>query len=96
MSMIALSSIFSLAEASILRNPALACSSLVEHGANIGANIQSATLIPSGGLNVSNVLNNISFCQVVANVPYAPNDTLSFQLWLPDESIYQGRFMAVG
>lgn len=40
--------------------------------------------------------NEVAFCQVVGSVAYGGNETLNFQLWLPDTSIYERRFMAVG
>lgn len=60
------------------------------------ATLRSSTPIPAGGIVVSGVSNQVAFCQVVASVAYGGNETLNFQLWLPDTSMYKGRFMAVG
>jgi hypothetical protein len=60
------------------------------------ATLESSTPIPIGGMVVSGVSNRVAFCEVVASVGYGGNETLNFQLWLPDTSIYEGRFMAVG
>ncbi|KAH8807162.1 tannase and feruloyl esterase [Xylogone sp. PMI_703] len=94
---IATSLIASLAEAFVLQSPVSSCAKLAHfNGKSLGTTIHNATLVPRGGLNISNVFNDVAFCQVAASVSYTNKDTLNFQLWLPEESIYQGRFMAVG
>ncbi|RFU35283.1 hypothetical protein B7463_g1032, partial [Scytalidium lignicola] len=94
---ISASYILSLARGFVLQQSASSCSKLNSfYDKSLGITIYNATLIPRGGLNVSNVFNSVSFCQIVASVAYANSDTLNFQLWLPEETIYEGRFMAVG
>lgn len=56
----------------------------------------NSTLISANNLNLSGTLNSPSFCRVLGQVAYGSNDTLNFQLWLPDPASYNGRFMAVG
>ena len=85
----------------VLPSPTQSCPSLAAlHAASSavgsGTTLINSTLVPIGGLNVSNTVNQVSFCQVLGSVAYGDNETLNFQLWLPDEKIYQGRFMAVG
>lgn len=62
------------------------------------ATFLNATNYPINTLNVSNVLNNVSFCEVYASISYGTtgNDSLIFALWLPDILQYANRFMAVG
>ncbi|KAN0103452.1 putative feruloyl esterase B precursor [Hyaloscypha variabilis] len=84
----------------VLPSSTQSCPSLALHAASSavssGTTLINSTLVPIGGLNVSNTVNQVSFCQVLGSVAYGDNKTLNFQLWLPDEKIYQGRFMAVG
>lgn len=40
--------------------------------------------------------NSITFCRVVGEAPYAVNDTVGFELWLPENGAYNGRYVAVG
>lgn len=49
--------------------------------------------VPNGASNISN---NIPFCEVYASVNYAKGANLVFALWLPDQSDYEQRFLAVG
>jgi hypothetical protein len=56
--------------------------------------IQNVTLINSTLILAYE--NTSSFCKVLGQVAYGSNDTLNFQLWLPDADSYNGRFMAVG
>ena len=55
---------------------------------------EAATVqVPNGASNVSN---DIPFCEVYASVNYAKGANLVFALWLPDNSDYNQRFLAVG
>lgn len=56
--------------------------------------ILNTTDYEQGSRNVSNLLNEIAFCEVIASISYGLNNTLSFTIWLPQD--YQDRFMAVG
>jgi hypothetical protein len=74
------------------------CSSLAACGTTFGEGVSiiNATFIAASGLNVSGTLNNVSFCRVFAEVAYGDNDTVGFEVWLPDGTQYNGRFLAVG
>jgi feruloyl esterase len=58
--------------------------------------LMSSVHVPIGAMIISGTANKVAFCQVVGSVAYGGNETLNFELWLPDISIYEGRFMAVG
>lgn len=60
------------------------------------ASIINATYHATNSVNISNTFNNIPLCEVQAKVSYAPGDSLSFVVWLPDECDYRQRFLAVG
>lgn len=73
------------------------CSSLV-HSTNLSAyntTLLNTTHYPIGAYNLSGTLNEVAFCGVQASVSYGVNDTLAFELWLPDTK-YSSRLMAVG
>lgn len=77
------------------------CSSLVDDASSLllgyNTTLTSSTPIPVGSMIVLGAgANEVAFCQVVGSVAYGGNETLNFQLWLPDTSIYERRFMAVG
>ncbi|PVH72277.1 tannase and feruloyl esterase [Cadophora sp. DSE1049] len=58
---------------------------------------QSATLINSTLILANSAAgNNYTFCKIVAQVTYEGNNSLNFQLYLPDATAWTGRFMAVG
>ena len=63
---------------------------------NGNTTLVNSTLVPEGGVEVLNVTNALAFCRVFGQVSYGGNDTLNFQLWMPDVLAYEGRFMAVG
>ena len=54
--------------------------------------ILNTTLVPANSVSG----NNYEYCQVIGKVAYADNNTLNFQVYLPDATAYTGRFMAVG
>jgi hypothetical protein len=58
--------------------------------------ILNATYYAANSLNISNIFNDIPFCQVYGSISYGSNDSLTFTTWLPDASDYNHRFMAVG
>ncbi|KAM0500928.1 hypothetical protein ACHAP8_004647 [Fusarium lateritium] len=65
---------------------------LVEHNATI----LSTTYHAVGALNISGTHNKIPFCEICASVQYGNNNSLIFELWLPDANHYASRFMAIG
>jgi len=40
--------------------------------------------------------NTASFCRVIGLMPYGPNNTLHFEVWLPENEDYNGRYLSVG
>ncbi|KAK2035051.1 tannase and feruloyl esterase [Colletotrichum zoysiae] len=55
-----------------------------------------AAFVPTNSLNVSGTFNSVAFCRVNGSVPYPENNTVFFEVWLPDTAVYNGRFLAVG
>lgn len=41
-------------------------------------------------------INTATFCRVVGLMPYGPNNTLNFEVWLPENENYNGRYLSVG
>ncbi|KAL3292541.1 tannase and feruloyl esterase [Colletotrichum asianum] len=56
----------------------------------------SSALVSANSLNVSSVFNSASFCRFNGTVPYPENNTVLFEVWLPETGSYNGRFLAVG
>ncbi|KAK2007652.1 tannase and feruloyl esterase [Colletotrichum eremochloae] len=52
--------------------------------------------VPINFLNVSGTFNSVAFCRVNGSVPYPENNTVFFEVWLPDTDVYNSRFLAVG
>ena len=74
------------------------CSTLAGSKA-IGLNntaLTNSTWVPVGAKNVSGTLNSAAFCQVFGVVSYVGNNSVVFETWLPNEHMYNGRFVAVG
>jgi hypothetical protein len=74
-----------------------ACASLTSaYGANY--TIVNATLVQAGGLEIDGLdsTNNLTFCRVFSKMPYGSNSTLNFEVWLPESSSYNGRYLSVG
>jgi feruloyl esterase len=63
---------------------------------HINTSVVNATYHVANSFNVSDTLNGIPFCEVQAQVSYGANNSLSFVVWLPEESTYRQRFLAVG
>jgi hypothetical protein len=40
--------------------------------------------------------NTASFCRVIGLMPYGPNNTLNFEVWLPEHENYNRRYLSVG
>jgi feruloyl esterase len=80
----------------VLPKPSQDCSifakSLVKSFSGQEITIVNSTLVPANSPNK----NEYEYCQVIGKVAYASNDTLNFQVYLPDSTAYNGRFMAVG
>ncbi|KAK2759266.1 feruloyl esterase, partial [Colletotrichum kahawae] len=56
----------------------------------------SSALVSAKSLNVSSVFNSAAFCRFNGTVPYPENNTVLFEVWLPESGSYNGRFLAVG
>jgi hypothetical protein len=64
--------------------------------AGYDGSVLNTTYYPTNSLNISNTFNDIPFCEVYSSISYGSNNSLVFALWLPDVSVYEHRFMAVG
>ncbi|KAL0571964.1 hypothetical protein V5O48_009990 [Marasmius crinis-equi] len=58
--------------------------------------IQRSKYYGRGSLNINNITNNVAFCRVYGQVPYGDNNTVNFELWLPEADSYRGSYLAVG
>ncbi|KAK7432952.1 hypothetical protein QQZ08_000423 [Neonectria magnoliae] len=59
----------------------------------------NATSIAVGDLEAGTVSGNkVALCRVAGTIPYGPKkaNTLNFELWLPEGSKYNGRYVSVG
>ena len=59
----------------------------------------NASLVRIGELNVGTVdINQLALCRVVGYIDYGRtgNHTLNFELWLPERTKYNGRYVAMG
>ena len=92
----ALSLLSSAVQSFVLPAPTRDCSTfaatLAKTFAGQTTTIVNATLIPANSTSG----NEYEYCQVIGKVAYGGNNTLNFQLYLPDATAYTGRFMAVG
>ncbi|KAL0931100.1 feruloyl esterase [Colletotrichum truncatum] len=57
--------------------------------------VESA-FVAANTVNASSIFNTASFCRVNGTIPYPENNTVLFEVWLPEASSYNGRFLAVG
>jgi hypothetical protein len=75
------------------------CSALAGNSGSLGLNgtvLTNSTWIPAGAKNVSGTFNTAAFCEVTGKVSYPTNNYVIFEAWLPEETSYNGRFLAVG
>ncbi|KAH8598407.1 tannase and feruloyl esterase [Bisporella sp. PMI_857] len=88
--------LFSDAQSSVLPKLTQNCSTLTESLAQSFAGkkvtIINTALIPANSTSG----NEYEYCQVIGKVAYTSNNTLNFNVYLPDATAYTGRFMAVG
>jgi hypothetical protein len=83
-----------------------ACTSLLRISSTPGINVLNATVLAPQALNATGILNIYELCRFQGTIAYAvggndkpnPNgkDTLTWELYLPIKSDYNGRFMVVG
>ncbi|KAI1867801.1 uncharacterized protein JN550_006942 [Neoarthrinium moseri] len=74
------------------------CADIAKPGTAFGEqfSIINATYVPAASLNISGSFNQFPFCRVYAQVPYPENNTVGFEVWLPEPKSYNGNFLAVG
>jgi feruloyl esterase len=62
------------------------------------ARLLNATEHAVGAVSISNITNDVAFCELYFSIAYGTdnNDTLISALWLPNAVDYANRFMAVG
>ncbi|KAG6364232.1 hypothetical protein INS49_005830 [Diaporthe citri] len=75
------------------------CSALAGNSGSLGLNrtvLTNSTWIPAGAKNVSGTFNAAAFCEVSGTVSYPADNYVVFEVWLPEENAYNGRFLAVG
>lgn len=66
-------------------------------GSSIGDVILiNSTAVPANSLNISGEANTAPFCRLFAQVPYPTNNSVLFEIWMPDPEAYNGRFLALG
>lgn len=82
---------------------ASACACLEGLGADIGisGDVQySASTVSAHALNLTGVegTNDIEICRIEGSMAYGAekNNTLHFEVWLPESSAYKGRYLSVG
>ncbi|EKG18267.1 hypothetical protein MPH_04462 [Macrophomina phaseolina MS6] len=83
----------------LLPDPRDRCAELsVQHPAQDGGRLVviNATFVEAHALNISGTLNALPFCRLASRLAYGSNDFLTFEVWLPDDVEYNGRFLAVG
>lgn len=98
-SLASISTVLPLGAALVLRGQGPDCSSFATSLLldNHNATFLNATYYPANSLNVSNAYNDVSFCEVYTFIAYgSANNTLISATWLPDQTHYNDRFMAVG
>lgn len=61
-------------------------------------NVQSprSAFIDVHGMNVSGIWNSVPFCRFQGLIPYPDNNSVLFEIWLPDNETYNGRYLSVG
>lgn len=76
------------------------CASLQKNGQYV---IDSHLVRAEGLAHISRVtaqnvtdVNLSTFCRVIGRIPYGPNNTLNFEVWLPDTESYNERYISVG
>lgn len=80
------------------------CSSLPSVVLGTGYSITTAESFAAGSVNASGIINEFDLCRVQGTLTYGPGDvplnngtnTLMWEIYLPDSSDYNGRFIVVG
>ncbi|KAJ4394785.1 hypothetical protein N0V93_004005 [Gnomoniopsis smithogilvyi] len=84
----------SLHSAIVLAQAMTQCERLVSSISGYG--IINSTHVAADRLSIGGVANTIPFCRVFASLPYALNNSLVYEVWLPDAAQYNGRYLSVG
>lgn len=61
-----------------------------------GSAILNSTYMAAGLLSIDGVNNSVAFCRVFAFEPYAVDNAVVYEFWLPDSEDYNGRYLSVG
>lgn len=86
-----------LASAFDTRQDTSQCAALVVDavgGSNSG--ILNATSIAAGDFSIDGVNNTVPFCRIFAVEIYGANNSLLYEVWLPDSTVYNGRYVSNG
>lgn len=65
-------------------------------------NVNEVTFVPAASLSVTHPLapitktNDRPFCRIVGQTPYSLNNSVAFEVWLPDTATYDSRLVVVG
>ncbi|KAI1075898.1 feruloyl esterase [Whalleya microplaca] len=62
----------------------------------VGATILNSSYVPENTLHVSNTFNTVALCRLFGEVPYAGNNFVIFETWLPASDTYNKRLLVVG
>lgn len=82
-----------------------ACADLAKAGTNPAVDISQAIEVPPNSFNISSIVNEISLCWVQGTIKYSAendeldasgNNTLTWELFLPDLAKYNGRYLMTG
>ncbi|KAI1138599.1 feruloyl esterase [Hypoxylon sp. FL0543] len=65
-------------------------------GGTLGRVILNSSHVPEKSINIDGTVNAIPLCRLFGKVPYAGNNSVIFELWLPAADSYTGRFVVVG
>lgn len=56
----------------------------------------TASFVQAKALNLSGTFNSVPFCRVAGGIPYPENNSVLFEVWLPEEESYNGRYLSIG
>lgn len=81
------------------------CADLAKADTNPAVEISQAVEVPPDSLNISSIVNEISLCWVQGTIKYSTengkldssgNNTLTWELFLPEPTKYNGRYLMTG
>ena len=58
--------------------------------------VEKLTGIPAVAAQNLTISNTKPLCRVVGQIPYGENNTLNFEVWLPEAEDYNQRYLSVG